>query len=119
MHDSGFDHIHITPAEREGLSQAIWSADNVELTTVGIDIGSSTTHLMFARVHLQRLSTALSSRFVMAGREILWRSPVRLTPYCADSTIDAARLGRFVRACYAKAGFGRDEVDSGAGKSVV
>lgn len=114
MHDSGFDHLHITPAQKEALGEVIWSADNVELTTVGIDIGSSTAHLMFARVHLQRLSTALSSRFVAVGREILWRSPIRLTPYCADSSIDAAALGDFVRASYAEAGLDRESIDSGA-----
>lgn len=114
MHDSGFDHLHVTPAQKEALSEVIWSADNVELTTVGIDIGSSTAHLMFARVHLQRLSTALSSRFVPVGREILWRSPIRLTPYRADSSIDAAALDEFVRAGYAAAGIDRDRIDSGA-----
>ena len=77
MHDLGFDHIHPSAAEREQLSDAIWSADNVEFTTVGVDVGSSTSHLMFARVHLQRLAEALSSRFVVVGREILWRSPIR------------------------------------------
>ena len=80
MHDIGFDHFHPTEEERKHLSETIWDADNVELTTVGVDIGSSTSHLMFAHVHLQRLSTGLSSRFVVANREILWRSPILLTP---------------------------------------
>ena len=47
-------------AEDGAVNEVAWAADNVELTTVGIDIGSSTSHLMFARVHLQRLSAALS-----------------------------------------------------------
>ena len=68
MHDIGFEHLHITPAEAERLSEAIWKADNVELTTIGVDIGSSTSHLMFAKRHLQRLATSLSSRFVEIGR---------------------------------------------------
>jgi len=36
------------------VADIIWEAENVELVTVGIDIGSSTSHLMFARVHMQR-----------------------------------------------------------------
>ena len=52
------------------MREAIWAADNVELTTVGIDIGSSTSHLMFARVHLSRLATGLSSRFVVVERKV-------------------------------------------------
>ena len=64
MHDLEFEHLHVDPSEGP-LNEVAWAADNVELTTVGIDIGSSTSHLMFARVHLQRLGTALSSRFVV------------------------------------------------------
>jgi ethanolamine utilization protein EutA len=114
MHDTEFDHIHVHPEEKQQLSTAIWSADNVELTTIGIDIGSSTSHLMFGRVHMQRLSTALSSRFVVVGREVTWQSPIFLTPYLADYAIDTGRLARFVARCYADAGIARETVDSGA-----
>ena len=114
MHELGFDHIHPSEAEREQLSDAIWTADNVEFTTVGVDVGSSTSHLMFARVHLQRLSEALSSRFVVVGRENLWRSPILLTPYRPDYTIDAGELGTFVDAAYTSANLKRDDIDSGA-----
>ncbi|HEX7298319.1 MAG TPA: ethanolamine ammonia-lyase reactivating factor EutA [Solirubrobacteraceae bacterium] len=91
-----------------------WKLENVELVTVGIDVGSSTSHLMFARVHLQRLAQALSSRFVVVERTVLWRSPIILTPYLDDQTIDAAALDAFVHDCYREAGFARDDVDSGA-----
>lgn len=114
MHDIAFSHVHMSPEEREQLSEVIWNADNVQLTTVGVDIGSSTSHLMFARVHMQRLSTALSSRFVVVNREILWRSPIYLTPYRSDLTIDAENLESFVNECYTKAGLSHDEIDSGA-----
>ena len=85
MHELEFEHLHVASEE---INEVAWSADNVELTTVGIDIGSSTSHMMFARVHLQRLGTALSSRFVVVGRKLLWQSPILLTPYLPDYTID-------------------------------
>ncbi|MCM2393772.1 ethanolamine ammonia-lyase reactivating factor EutA [Streptomyces albipurpureus] len=91
-----------------------WNADHVEMTTVGIDIGSSTTHLMFARVHLRRRSQHHSSQYVVVEREVLWRSPVLLTPYVPDNTIDARRLGTFLRDCYQQAGIESAAVDSGA-----
>src|SRR6476469_6782746 len=69
---------------------------------------------MFARVHLQRLSAALSSRFVVVGRKILWQSPILLTPYRPDYTIDVDELGGFIGGCYAYAGLEPEEVDSGA-----
>ncbi len=69
---------------------------------------------MFARVHLSRLATGLSSRFVVVDRKILWQSPILLTPYLPDFTIDTGRLSEFVNRSYAEAGLTRDKVDSGA-----
>src|SRR4029077_19656230 len=80
-----------------------WALDNVELTTVGVDVGSSTSHLLFARLHLQRLTQSLSSRFVVVHREVLHRSPILLTPYRSDGLIDAQALELFVHAVYAEA----------------
>jgi ethanolamine utilization protein EutA len=115
MHELDYAHFHpASEREAEFLRDTIWKADNVELTTVGVDIGSSTSHLMFARVHLQRLSEALSSRFVVVGREVLWRSPILLTPYRTDYTIDAAALEGFVAEGYGAAGLTPDDVDTGA-----
>jgi ethanolamine utilization protein EutA len=114
MHDLEFQHLHVAEGDAQEVNEVAWTADNVELTTVGIDIGSSTSHLMFARVHLQRLSTALSSRFVVVDRKVLWQSPILLTPYVADFTIDTEKLAAFITRCYAGAGLTRAEIDSGA-----
>ncbi len=115
MHESDFSHEHIeTTAERAAIARTIWDQDNVAFTTVGIDIGSSTSHLLFAKLALQRQSQGLSSRFVVIGREILWRSPILLTPFLLDGTIDAAELGEFIRRCYRDAGLTQSEIDSGA-----
>jgi ethanolamine utilization protein EutA len=113
MHDLEFEHLHVS-AEDAAINEVAWAADNVELRTVGIDIGSSTSHLMFARVHLQRLAAALSSRFVVVERRILWQSPILLTPYRPDYTIDVDELAGFIGGCYAYAGIEREQVDSGA-----
>jgi ethanolamine utilization protein EutA len=115
MHDLEFEHVHVDDApETRAMRETIWAADNVELTTVGIDIGSSTSHLMFARVHLARLATGLSSRFVVVERKVTWQSPILLTPYLADFTIDTGKLAEFINRCYADAGLTRAKVDSGA-----
>ncbi len=114
MHDIGFDHLHPPAEDQAALSETISSRDNVDLTTVGIDVGSSTSHLMFSTVRMQRLSEALSSRFVVVGREVIWRSPIALTPYRPDDTIDADALKRFIDRAYRKAGLTREDIDSGA-----
>ncbi len=91
-----------------------WALDNVDLTTVGVDVGSSTSHLLFAHLHLQRLQQSLSSRFVVVEREVLHRSPILLTPYREDGLIDVEALQRFVEQAYRDAGLSADDVDTGA-----
>jgi ethanolamine utilization protein EutA len=120
-HEDEFDHHH---DEDDDHPDGAWDAtiskndfyytDNVELTTVGIDVGSSTSHLMFSKLHLQRLGQYLSSRYVVVKREMLHRSPILLTPYRGDNTIDAAALDTFFRQAYADAGLEPEDVDSGA-----
>jgi len=115
MHESDFIHEHVETAdERAATARSIWDQENIEFRTVGIDIGSSTSHLIFARVALQRQSQGLSSRFVVIGREIVWRSPILLTPFLPDATIDARALGEFIQRCYRDAGLAQSEIDSGA-----
>ena len=49
------DHGHgLTEAERLAMAEALWRQETLRLVTVGIDIGSSTSHLVFARVLFQR-----------------------------------------------------------------
>src|SRR5882757_1152408 len=107
MHDTDLvhEHVELTEQERGELARFIWSQDSIELKTVGIDIGSSTSHLLFAKVTLQRQSQGLSSRFTVVDRQVVWRSPIMLTPFLQDGTIDAACLGRFIHDSYAQAGF--------------
>jgi ethanolamine utilization protein EutA len=116
MHELDIFHEHLTMSdeERAAIAQYIWNQENVELSTIGIDIGSSTSHLLFAKVLLQRQSQGLSSRFAVVHRQVIWRSPIMLTPFLPDGTIAAAKLGAFISNCYREAGFARDDVDSGA-----
>jgi ethanolamine utilization protein EutA len=116
MHDTDFLHEHgeLSDADRAEIARYIWSQETVELKTVGIDIGSSTSHLLFAKVVLQRQSQGLSSRFTVIDRQIVWRSPIMLTPFLADGMIDAHRLEHFIHDAYHDAGLRRSEIDSGA-----
>jgi ethanolamine utilization protein EutA len=116
MHDTEFFHEHaeLSEADRAEIARYIWSQESVDLTTVGIDIGSSTSHLLFAKVVLQRQTQGLSSRFVVIDRQIVWRSPIALTPFLSNGTIDAHRLGHFIHDSYHGAGLKRSDVDSGA-----
>ena len=115
LHEGDGEHVHEIALGRRGeLVEYILKVENVELTTVGIDIGSSTSHLMFSGVRLQRKTQALSSQFVVVERKVLWKSPILLTPFAADGTIEAAALGDFIARSYRHAGIEPEAVDTGA-----
>lgn len=115
-HDLDFEHEHEPQdaAQQAAIAQLIWEQDTLELRTVGIDIGSSTSHLLFARVTLRRQAQGLSSRFTVVDRQVLWRSPIILTPFLADGAIDAGALAHFIGHAYHDAGLRRGDIDSGA-----
>jgi ethanolamine utilization protein EutA len=118
MHDIDRPHEH---DEHEGDPYAlpdeadpVWRQERVELQSVGIDIGSSTSHLTFSRLVLRRMGAYLSSRYRVVYREVTHQSPILLTPYRDPATIDTDRLGAFIRTSYEGAGLSREAVDTGA-----
>ena len=90
--------------------RSLETEDEIHLTSVGVDIGSSTSHLVFSRLVLERLD----NRYVVTQREVFHESDVLLTPYAADMTIDATRLGAFVEAQYKAANIAPEAIDTGA-----
>lgn len=92
----------------------LWRTERISLTSVGIDIGSSTSHLIFSRLTLRRQGLALSSRFVVVNREILYESPILLTPYLDRTTIDTGKLDEFIHQAYRQAGLAPRDIDTGA-----
>jgi len=109
----GHDH-HPSVQTKKAVADSIWEQEHIELVTVGIDIGSSTSHLIFAKVHLQRRTQGLSSRYEVIKREILWQSPIRFTPFSDNGLIDADSLNIFIEHAYFDAGLHKHDVDSGA-----
>src|SRR5271154_1210133 len=112
--DTDHDHDHDFDADDGPLEDnPLWRQDNVSLTTVGIDIGSSGTQVIFSRVHLRRLAEDLTSRYYVVTRETLFQSPVALTPYQNEERIDDAKLGAIIDDAYGAAGLAPDQIDTG------
>jgi ethanolamine utilization protein EutA len=84
--------------------------DEIVVLSVGVDIGSSTSHLVFSRIVLERLD----SRYVVTTRETFYQSDILLTPYSAAEEIDAQALGAFIERQYKDANVDPDEIDTGA-----
>jgi ethanolamine utilization protein EutA len=98
------------PGRFTAADRHLVAEDRLQLTSVGIDIGSATSHLLFSRLELERQD----GRYVLVRRTVLHDSAICFTPYVDDTTIDGAALGRFIHDQYAAAGLRRAEVDTGA-----
>ncbi len=92
------------------IKRSLEEEDEIRLVSVGVDIGSSTSHLVFSRLVLERLD----NRYVVVEREIVHESDVMLTPYADDNSIDAKALGRFIDKQYERAAIDPSAIDTGA-----
>ncbi len=107
----------MTTDEEEGgrifftsTGRSLVDEDEIVVLSVGVDIGSSTSHLVFSRIVLERLD----SRYIVTTRETFYQSDILLTPYCAEEAIDATALGAFIERQYQDAKVDPDEIDTGA-----
>jgi ethanolamine utilization protein EutA len=87
--------------------------ESLLLNSVGITIGSSTTHLLFSRLTVRRTDSR-ASRFEVVGREVIYRSPIVFTPYVAGVSVDTEKLNDFITGVYKEAGVTPDAIDTGA-----
>jgi ethanolamine utilization protein EutA len=124
LHGADFDHIHEgdegADHDHDHFDAAgrlednpLWIQDHVSLTSVGIDIGSSGTQVIFSRLNLRRMGEELSSRYFVVSRETLYQSPVSLTPYSSDELIDDAALAAIIDGAFEAAKLHPDDIDAG------
>ena len=67
--------------------------DSKQILSVGIDIGTSTSQLVFSRLELRNRAAACQiPRFEITDRRIVWQSPVAFTPLTDVDTLDEAAL---------------------------
>src|SRR5262249_21943225 len=84
--------------------------DELCVLSVGVDIGSSTSHLVFSRVVLERLERP----YVGPDRQTFYQSAMLLTRYADEDLIDADALGAFIERQSRDAKVDPDEIDAGA-----
>jgi ethanolamine utilization protein EutA (predicted chaperonin) len=116
MHDADEDHEHFDFSELgpDAIIEDIEGLEMFTLKSVGIDIGSSTSHLVFSRLTLRREGAALSGQFKVTNREVLYRSNIMLTPYLSGTLIDIEKVKRFIETAYGIAGLATEDIDTGA-----
>jgi len=85
------------------------------ILSVGIDVGTTTTQVVFSRLALADVARpGQIPRLAITGREVLYQSPIAFTPLLDRDTVDAARLDALVRSEYAAAGVQPAQVETGA-----
>ena len=86
-----------------------------QLLSVGIDIGTTTTQVIFSRLELvNRAAVSQVPRYEFIKRDISWQSPVFFTPVDKQGELKEAELEALILAQYRAAGIAPQAVDSGA-----
>ncbi|WP_232697201.1 ethanolamine ammonia-lyase reactivating factor EutA [Brevibacillus daliensis] len=86
-----------------------------ELLSVGIDMGTSTTQLIFSKLHIENMASSFTvPRVVITDKEVVFRSDICFTPMLADNRIDAVKIKHFVEEQYQKAGINKEDIQTGA-----
>jgi ethanolamine utilization protein EutA len=85
------------------------------LLSVGIDIGTTTTQLVFSRLTLEKKTgSAAIPELSIGAKEVTYRSQIHFTPLIGADRIDCAVLQVIVAQEYAKAGLTPEDLDTGA-----
>ena len=85
-----------------------------ELTSVGVDIGSSTSHVVFSQIVLEKNEKSRTEKFEIKERKILHSGPIHLTPFKDPRNIDFEHLRDLLLSDYRSAGIAVSEIDTGA-----
>jgi len=89
--------------------------ENRLIHSVGIDIGTTTTQMIFSKLALvNRAAASRVPHYEFSEREIVYVSPVISTPIDKNRQVDQEKLGAFIRAQYLDAGFKQAQIESGA-----
>ncbi len=88
--------------------------NEIELLSVGVDVGSSTSHLVFSKLLLKKDERSTTRRFLIEGREVIYEGRIIDTPLLGDDTIDIDTLTGFLKEEYARAGIDPDDIQTGA-----
>ncbi|GAB6400718.1 ethanolamine ammonia-lyase reactivating factor EutA [Pseudocoprococcus immobilis] len=90
-------------------------ADKTAILSVGIDVGTSTTQVVFSKLQMDNAGGYFSvPRVAIVDKEVVYKSEVYITPLKTDVLIDTDALRDIVAAEFRKAGYRPEDTDSGA-----
>lgn len=85
------------------------------LLSVGIDVGTSTTQIIFSNIYIENISSLVRvPEFRIVGKEIFYKGEIHETPLTSATVIDEVELTKLVQSEYKNADIKPEDVDSGA-----
>ena len=86
-----------------------------QILSVGIDIGTSTTQVVFSRIEMDNTAGYFTApRIAITGKEILYKSKVYFTPLKTQTLIDADAVRNIVAQEFRSAGYSPADTQTGA-----
>jgi ethanolamine utilization protein EutA len=86
----------------------------IELLSVGIDVGSATSHLVFSNLKLVKDEMSPTLRFNIEERKVIYEGKIIHTPFRQDKTLDIVELTAFFKKEYEQAGIDPADIHTGA-----
>ena len=88
--------------------------NRIEILSVGVDVGSSTSHLAFSKLVLIKDEHSATRRFNIEERNIVYEGRIINTPIMSDNTIDINKLTEFFKEEYKRAEIDPEDIQTGA-----
>lgn len=86
-----------------------------ELLSVGIDIGTSTTQLIFSKLIVENTASNFSvPRISIVDKDIIYKSEVYFTPLVSNNEINGQQIKEIVEKEYKKANIAKEDIHTGA-----
>lgn len=85
------------------------------LLSVGIDIGTSTTQVVFSNITIENLASNFTvPRIEIVDKEIIYRSEISFTPLISQTLINMEEVKEIVSREYEKSGLKKEDIKTGA-----
>jgi len=98
---------HLSGAESSEAAEIV--------TSVGIDIGTTTTQCVVSRLTVKNTAPGtLVPRMEITDKEVVYRSEIHFTPITDGNLVDTEKVFRLVEGEFALAGISPSEIDTGA-----
>ena len=105
------------PAVRKQTDKANYREAGMrqEIKSIGIDIGTSTTQLVFSRIVVENVAGSYNvPRVSIVDKEVIYRSKIYFTPLRSATEIDAEAVKKIVKDEYEAAGMTPADLSTGA-----